>query len=242
MSKLPNAPLLEVIFELRWQIKNKSDLLKYQYLHGDLYSKVKNKYPYRESLVPPEVPIDVLINNPVHRFRFNKNDYPLIQVGPGLLTLNTVDSKYHWEEFFDWSSQLVKYFLEVFPFNDELFSPSLLYLDFFKFDFKNENVHDFISRYLSIDLKQRFLKSENNPNSIDLGFYYEIDLGNLSVTLKKGQNEKKEEGIVMQTMLHSKSRSAIQEDILSWLMDAHNFSSKVFKEITKSDRRSGRII
>jgi len=88
MSKLPKAPLLEVIFELRWQIKQKSDLTKYQYLIGDLYSAIKKTYPVRESLAPPEVPTDILINNPVHRFRKDKNQYPLVQIGPGLLTLN----------------------------------------------------------------------------------------------------------------------------------------------------------
>jgi len=72
MSKLPNAPLLEVIFELRWKITNKNDLAKYQYLHGDLYSILKNSYHFRESLAPVEIPVEVLINKPIHRFRKEK--------------------------------------------------------------------------------------------------------------------------------------------------------------------------
>ncbi|HPH00719.1 MAG TPA: TIGR04255 family protein, partial [Tenuifilaceae bacterium] len=89
MSKLPKAPLVEVVFELRWQIINKVDLSKIPYLYGDIYSQLKNKYPFRESIVPPEIPIDILINQPVHRFRTAPNDYPLFQVGTGIITLNT---------------------------------------------------------------------------------------------------------------------------------------------------------
>ena len=69
MSKLPNAPLLEVIFEIKWDITNKSDIAKFQYLHGDLYSNLKDKYFYRESLLPSEVPFEMVKGMPVYRFR-----------------------------------------------------------------------------------------------------------------------------------------------------------------------------
>ncbi len=67
MSKLHSAPLLEVIFEIKWAVISKSDIVDFQYLHGDLYSKLKSKYSHRESLIPPEIPIDVVSNH-------NKND------------------------------------------------------------------------------------------------------------------------------------------------------------------------
>ena len=41
MSKLPKAPLVEVVFELKWDIKIKSDLDDFQYLYGDLYANLK---------------------------------------------------------------------------------------------------------------------------------------------------------------------------------------------------------
>ena len=44
MSKLPKAPLLEIIFEINWDITNKNDIVKFQYLHGDLFSNLKDKY------------------------------------------------------------------------------------------------------------------------------------------------------------------------------------------------------
>ena len=132
MSRLPNAPLLEVIFELRWQIKEKEELNKYQFLIGDLYSSIKENYPSRESLVPPQVPTDILINNPFHRFRKGKNEYPLVQIGPGVLTLNTTDDNYFWKDFYTWSESLVTNFFDVFILENEAFKSNLLYLDFFE--------------------------------------------------------------------------------------------------------------
>lgn len=235
MSKLPNAPLIEVIFELRWQIRQKSDLTKYQYLIGDLYSLIKNDYPIRESLAPPEFPTDVLINNPVHRFRTDKNTYPLVQIGPGVLTLNTTDDNYFWNDFFIWSETLMDRFFEVFPIGSETFKPNLSYLDFFKFNFKSENAYDFVNKFFNLTFRQDFIKTTVNPSNLDIGYFYETELGNLSVTLKKGQNAKKEEGLVMQTTLHGKDSMTKKDNTLSWLDKAHSFSSELFKEITKEN-------
>ena len=75
MSKLPKAPLVEVVFELKWDIKIKSDLDDFQYLYGDLYANLKNEFPNRERLTPLEIPFDALINIPVFRFTKNENKY-----------------------------------------------------------------------------------------------------------------------------------------------------------------------
>lgn len=89
MSKLPKAPLVEVVFELRWEIAEKADLMQVEYLYGDIYAELKDKYPHRERILPIEIPVDLTVNKPVFRYRANKNSYPLIQLGPGLITLNT---------------------------------------------------------------------------------------------------------------------------------------------------------
>lgn len=233
MSKLPKAPLLEVIFELRWQIKNASELTKYQYLIGDLYSEVKGQYPFRESLAPTDIPTEILLNKPVHRFRIEKNQYPLVQIGPGVLTLNTDNEAYFWKDFYDGAEGFINSFFEVFPISDESFKPNLIFLDFFKFDFSNNNVNEFINNNFDISFNQSFIKDVKNPFNIDIGFFYETEMGNLSLTLKKGKNSKKEDGIVMQTSLQCKETMSNSENILSWLNSGHEFTSDLFKQITK---------
>lgn len=236
MSKLPNAPLVEVVLELRWEIINKSDLSKIPYLYGDIYSLLKNKYPYRESIVPPEIPIDILINQPVHRFRFAQNDYPLFQVGPGILTLNTIDSKYFWDSFSKDSQELINAFIKVFPFQkEEKISPSILFLDFFPFDFSKGDAYSFINEQFNIEFNQSFIPNPGLPKDLNLGYYYSISEGDLLVTFKKGLNNKKEEGILMQTKVNGIPINPEIKDITLWFEKSHETCSYIFKKITEGE-------
>lgn len=236
MSKLPNAPLLEVIFELKWQMTNNSDLVKSQYLHGDLFSILKSDYPERESLTPPDVPPEVFVNRPMYRFRKKKNGYPLFQVGPGLITLNCNDDDYYWEEYYQWAQQLVTSFFSVYDHSDEKFRPSFLYVDFFKIDLDQENILEFIGRYFSLNIQQAFFKPiSSNPKSFNLGLTYETELGDVSISIQSGKNKQSESGIILQTRLNGDSVKQGPKEILEWLGNAHDFCSKLFKELTKGE-------
>jgi uncharacterized protein (TIGR04255 family) len=234
MSKLPNAPLVEVIFELRWKVTDKEELTKCQYLHGDLYASLKDHYKFREALIAPEVPIELYLNAPAHRFRVAQNDYPLVQVGPGLITLNTVDSKYIWEDYEEQIKNVIKIFLEVYQFNSQQeISLSLQYFDFFKFNFESNNVFDFISNNLNITVKQNFFDNSNNPNNINLGFHYNTDLGSLSISVIRGIDIAKSDGIIMQTNIKSKLIKPDLNLVNDWLGKSHEFCSTLFKDMTK---------
>jgi len=238
MSKLPKAPLLEVLFELRWKIINDQDLKKIIYLYGDLFSELKDSYPNRESLVPPDFPLGALINHPVHRYKAEPNGYPLVQVGPGILTLNVTDEKYFWPTFSGWVDELVGKFLTIFPFTEgELISPSLIYLDFFPFDFKKDDVDKFINENFHITYNQSFFKNKKISTNINLGFYYEIDEGNLSVTFQNGASKLTDKetrrGVILQTRLDGKQIIPKKKEIISWLNNSHEICSTLFKELTK---------
>ena len=234
MSKLSNAPLVEVVFELRWPIENRSDLSGFQYLHGDLYAELKSKYPVREQIAAPDIPLEALINRAVHRFRTEKYAYPLFQVGPGVLTLNTIDNNYYWEDFYDRSDELLDTFKNVNPFKEETkFSPSLLYFDFFPFDFDNNDVMDFMNKNFNLKIQQDFF-NKGRQNGINLGFDFQCTAGDLSIQFSKGHNPDQQEGIVMQTRLHGKMINFSKTDLLKWLDDAHEICSDTFKQLTKN--------
>ena len=234
MSKLPNAPLVEVIFELKWNVNSEEQLQKADYLVGDLFPMIKEDYPFRQPLVPAGIPANMLVHSPVQRFRKFENDYPLIQVGPGLLTLNVTDEKYFWDDFYACAESLCNVFFEIYEVGSEEIVPSLSYFDFFMFDFEKANVNDFLKESFNIEIKQSFLQSKTNPFNLDVGFYFEVDLGRFSLTLKKGTNQSGAIGIVMQTSIHASNLMFdAKEPVIDWLGKAHAFSSKNFKEITK---------
>ena len=237
MSKLPKAPLLEVIYELRWKVTKQSDLAKYQYLPGDLYALLKDIYPHREPLVQIEVPIDVLVNTPVHRFRVGHNRYPLFQVGPGILTFNTIDSEYFSEDYYERCNGLTKNFFKVYPHGaEDRFSPSLIYFDFFNLDLQKDDVINFINNNLNLTVAQSFYPTIATANNFNFNFTYQTELGTLSVTLSPDVNSLKQEtGLLLQTQLSGPEHEADYLQISKWLEQAHNFCGKLFKNIVKPE-------
>src|SRR5699024_10424209 len=179
MSKLKNAPLLEVIFELRWKMIGPTHWEKYSFLPGDMYALMKKDYPNRELLFPGDVPHELLINKPMYRFR-SKNRYPLFQIGPGLLTLNTVEAFYEWGTYYKQIEELCTRFLETYSFtNEENIQPSLAYYDFLALDWDKENILEYVSDYLNLNIEQHFYKAETAPNNFSWKIGYKTDLGNL---------------------------------------------------------------
>lgn len=236
MSKLPKAPLLEVIFEIKWDIINKSDIINFQYLHGDLYSKLKDEFPFRENLVPPEIPFEMVKGTPIYRFRKNEKGYPLVQIGPGLLTINTIDDVYYWESFRAEVKNTIDAFTNVFPKYDELkLSPILTYIDFFEINSENQNILDFINQNLHLNIQQDFIaENKASINDMNLTFNYQLKKDILSLNLRNGNINNNKDGIVLQTKMIGSKEVYTPESLLNWLNNAHDFCSDLFKKITKT--------
>lgn len=234
MSRLPNAPLIEVIFELRWKISNQKDLEKYQFLTGDLYALIKQDYPIRKLLVPADIPLELVLNKPTYRFSKTDSKYPLIQFGPGVLSLHTDDENYFWNDYLSDSSTLTKGFLDISNFNKEVkLSPNLNYIDFIKLNFENTNVLDFINKNLNITIQKDFLTLESNLKNFSFAFSNEIDLGMLEISFNTGKDALGNTGLVIHTKLIGQDFNNSAHDILGWLDNAHTFTSNLFKEMTK---------
>lgn len=237
MSKLTNAPLVEVIFEIKWDILNRTDVVDFQYLHGDLYSRIKEKYSFRESLVPPEVPFDVMKGIPVFRFRPQRNSHPLVQIGPGLLTYNALDSQYYWEEFREESNRLIGILDDIYPkYNDLNVSPMLTYIDFFEFNGKNVNSLDFINSSFHLNISQSFVDSSDATfTDMNAQLNYKVKNGSLSLNLSDGKINNEKNGVVLQTKVIGDKMQYSKSDLSLWIDSAHELSSKVFKSLTKGD-------
>ncbi len=231
MSKLPNAPLIEVVIELRWQITQKNELTEIQYLYGDLYNELKDKFPHRESIIPVDIPIEMTLNQPVHRFRARAGGYPLIQIGPGILTLNTIDDIYEWNSFFKDTQETIEKFLKVYTLPDKQVVPGIMFIDFFSFNFEENDVLDYINRNFKATLSQSFFEADKPPIDFNMGFAYNIELGQLRVNLQKGIVNKSE-GILLQTRINGKPLLAKEEKLGKWLNDAHELTSDLFKQLT----------
>ncbi len=235
MSKLPKAPLLEVIFEIKWDIVSNNDIVDFQYLHGDLYSIIKETFPYRENLIPSDIPFELVKGTPVYRFRKIENGYPLIQIGPGLLTINTIDNIYFWEDFKTGIESVFNAFFKVFPKSKGLkLTPVLTYIDFFKINPDFQNAIEFINSNLHLNIHQDFLEDQDtNIKDINVTFNYQINKDTLSLNLRNGSIKDNKDGLVLQTKIIGENNIYTSDNLSNWLNETHDFSSSMFKKITK---------
>lgn len=239
MSKLPNAPLVEVVFELRWDINSQNDLIDFQYLHGDLYSIIKDSFPIRENLVPADIPFEALRSIPIFRFRRSENSYPLIQIGPGVISFNTVDEFYEWESFRDDVNALIDNINKIYPKFESLSKKiSLIYIDFFKFDKSNINSLEFINKNFNINISSNILTgyTEKILNEVNYTFDYLVNDNSLSLNITDGKiNDNNFDGLVLQTRVNSLLATFNTVELKSWLDTSHELSSDTFKSIIKKE-------
>lgn len=101
-----SPPLVEVIAEIHWHIEKLSTVpgggLDPQF--AALMAGLEKVLPEAgfgtiERLVPAELPIELLADKPVVRFWRAANQWPLFQVGPGVMTVNIVPPYEGWNQF-----------------------------------------------------------------------------------------------------------------------------------------------
>jgi uncharacterized protein (TIGR04255 family) len=101
-----NAPLIEVIAEIRWNLVALASMPgaavdpMFGRASGRFTDAVgKLGYTHVERLIPPEVPQEVVAYQPVLRHRREANRWPLFQIGPGVFTVNVTMPYKGWNAF-----------------------------------------------------------------------------------------------------------------------------------------------
>ena len=86
-----------------------------------------------------------------HRFRRAKGSWPLVQVGPGIVTLNDIES-YEWQDFQRRIEGVLDALFQEYPDTSLLATNEVVlrYLDAYPFDFEKENVAEFLSAKLGV--------------------------------------------------------------------------------------------
>lgn len=156
---LKNKPLVEAIFELRWQLQEKAPGIKidqhYKILIGRMYDRVKDKYPFHEQLLAANMPDEIAGYVVQHRFRKSKDGWPLIQIGPGIITLNDTDG-YVWKDFEKRRSHLINTLFEAYPdaINNLKVSELLLrYIDAVDFDYEKDKIFIFLKEKMGMNIE-----------------------------------------------------------------------------------------
>lgn len=251
MSKqeLKNKPLVEAIFELRWKLQELSPGTKldphYKILLGRIYDRVGDKYPYHEQLPTSTMPDEIAAHIVQHRFRKGEGEWPLVQMGPGIITLNDTDG-YVWEDFEIRISGILKTLFESYPDADTNLSVNQLllrYIDAIDFDFEKEDIFLFLREKLktNFEIYEKLFEDTGVmrlPLTFDSKFSFPSTKPVGAVDLRFSSGKKKGKPALMwQTMVSSKEEDVPKSttEIAKWVRNAHELTDDWFFKMIEGE-------
>jgi len=247
---LKNKPLVEAIFELRWELQGKNNERNidpyYKILIGRIYERVKDKYPFPEQLPTATMPDEIAGYVVQHRFRKGKGEWPLIQIGPGIITLNDTDG-YMWEDFEDRIyNDVIKNLFEVYPepeSNLKINSLLLRYIDGLNFDYSKNDIFTFLKEKMKTNIEiHKELLNDTGVNKLPLGFDLKFSFpstkpkGFLHLRFVRGKKEDAD-ALIWETQVQLKRNEVLnsKNEIIKWIKEAHELTDNWFFEMIEGE-------
>jgi uncharacterized protein (TIGR04255 family) len=236
-KKLKNAPLKEAIFELFWNSPvNKAGLKvdkEFELSIGKFSLNISKDFPVHRRTMPQEAPIKVY-GIPLYQFWKGEIQWPVIQLGPGILTVNDTDKNYHWEDTYRPNivtaiDSLRKSYNNIPNFN----KVSLRYIDSVDVD-KDEDVLAFINKNLLTSIENKY-SIPGRPSGININQIFNIDDSKVSIHIQTAiNNVTGAPAIIWITSLVRDGKIDLNE-LFSWIDKAHGIISDLFVQMLNPD-------
>ncbi len=247
MEKLSKQPLIEVIFEFHWFNKRSFTDPQYRFLIGSLYESLRDKFSKYEILptanIPPEtLPHDVKIV----QYRFKNKDYgwPVVQLGPGILTVNMNENYDTWDKFKPVIEEVLAKFLKSYTEKESLGIDKLIlkYIDAFDFkkdtedvlNYLKEKLHTTVELSFGDDTRKNLLKQ--TPKNLEIRLEYEVSepkgfagIRFLTVPIKGRDHLIMESFVVSDEIVEDVELSYVS----NWLDKAHNITDFIFSSLIR---------
>ena len=247
---LKNKPLVEAIFQLQWELQETGTELKtdpnYGILLGRLYDRIESEYPFHERLPTADIPDEIAAYVVQHRFRKGEGEWPLVQLGPGIMTVNDTEG-YVWQDFQQRACTVTAKLRESYPQPQGLKIERLLlrYIDSVSLDREKNNALDFLRDYLKtrIELQPELFEDtgvSRVASNLDLRFSFPCDrpTGAMNVRFALG-NTRGQEALIWETVVQS-TGAEVPEDtqqIPAWLEEAHCLTHDWFFKMIEGELR-----
>jgi len=243
-ERLKKPPLVEALVEIRWELAQKTPAggsdPHYQFLLGTFRQRIKPTYPFHEALPASEMP-DVIGGMVKHRFRVAKDAWPLVQIGPGVVTVNETEKYETFEHFKPKAVDVVKALFESHPQPDDLKISSLMlrYIDAKAFDYSANNVCKFLSESMHVKseipgflLLDGRLQTPPVNYSVASSFRCDVPAGIASLTISTG-HKSGQRAIIWNQIVQSAGVDVpdMPDDFEKWISEAHDVTYAWFRGI-----------
>ena len=239
---LPNKPLIEAIFELRWSVQKQGPLSSdpgFPLFQGRYYDRVRHTYPTAVQLPAAALPEDMTAYAPRQQFRAGEKKWPLTQIGPGILTVNET-TDYRWETFRPLLQQALEALFGTYPSNISELKPTqgmLRYINVIDYPvsssqpvlaFLRERLHTTVAPEPKLfdDPAQA-----ESPNGLNLNLAYRLSappaIAGVNVALGEANGKP---SIIFEILVQSTPNNVPQspDDFMSWIDAAHAIVDKWF--------------
>ena len=238
-DNLANKPLIEAILEVKWPLFSdefgKEKDPRSPLFAGQLYEKLKADFPWQNELPISRVPEDMTPHQPRIQFRAIQDGWPLVQLGPGILTLNQTEG-YEWQSYRELCSKVLDALFNTYPTGDlplEVEEISLRYID--ADELGDESAIQFMN-HLEVKIEEPvFVKEyealDDKLLSVSLNMVYpcKTPKGALIVSYKQGL-KLGAPALIWESRIVSRSKDVPQDhsNFCQWLDDAHTVTHDWF--------------
>lgn len=219
--ELETNPLLEAWLEIRWQLEH-SDIPglsrdpNFPFALGVFFSNVENEFGYREPLGPSRAPEDMLPYVVRYRFRPGKGKWPLLQLGPGVATVNFT-KPYTWDLFRQTALYLRDKLVYAYGGTElKVETITLRYRNGEPFEYSSNNLLDFLKQNLnaSIVLPDHipgFVSSTTRPTSANIFLTFDLlePKGTGTLRFATGSRERED----------PETNQRIRDEMLMWQLE-----------------------
>lgn len=241
MAKLPKAPLQEAIFEIRWELEiepatNQQSDIGFPLAQGKLQSIVKDRFPIFQRKIPVGFPDQLFHYQIVNQYWSGSEKWPVLQLGPGIFTVNDTDDNYDWPKtYFPLVKQALEWIYLAYDGKLKTNNATLRYIDSVKIkDYGyEEKWQDFVKDNFNFSFENHF-DSRGSLRKLQFDQYFEMpDQSSLHISMNSGKYRKSDDqALIWQTAVTRNNRFE-KDSLILWLEQAHAVTSDLFREMTK---------
>ncbi len=180
---LEKQPLIEAWLELRWQLDPGSQEglfidRGFPLALGTFYQNVKQRYGHKEPLPASTAPLEFLPHVVRYRFRSKPEHWPLLQIGPGVASVNFTEP-YSWVSFKNEALYLRSKLIESYETTLVPLAISLQYKNAVKCNYSSGNLLEFLKENLNttVILPQYIpgtVGRVDGPTNTDMKFMFDL--------------------------------------------------------------------
>lgn len=257
--KLKNNSLIEAWLEIRWELKE-TDVPgflvdpQYPFALGIFFESVKDTFGFVEELPSIKAPEGFLPYAVQHRFRVTKDGWPILQLGPGVASVNFT-TPYSWTLFKKKAQYLRSKLINAYKASGlNTLGIFLRYRNSFPYEYSSENLLIFLEEKLNttISLPEfipgSFIKKPIPSNS-NILFTYDLSapkgMGKIQIgtghagKANAEEDSKSKEVIIVELEVGSVNQDApditIESNFIDWLELSHSVIHEWFFSLIDGD-------